>query len=87
MQAADGDGNRARCGFTITVKPQPAFNPLQVSISAAVLVFGIWDGASNIWHGGIGMLYLVSRTGVKHTCYVEALKLFIKLFIKFSKGI
>lgn len=28
-QAADGDGNRARCGFTITIKPQPAFNPLQ----------------------------------------------------------
>ena len=36
-QAADGDGNRARCGFTITVKPQPAFNPLQVSVGCFTL--------------------------------------------------
>ena len=36
-QAADGDGNRARCGFTITVKPQPTFNPLQVSVGCFTL--------------------------------------------------
>ena len=37
LQAADGDGNRARCGFTITVKPQPTFNPLQVSVGCFTL--------------------------------------------------